>query len=115
MQHVNTGTNRKTFDLLMETRTSQAAMMNLRPGDQSDDEPSHDHSKSEQWLFVLSGGGEAVVGKKCSSLRRISITRGSLIVVEKGELHQFCNTGRRLLKTISFYIPPAYDSDGNPV
>ena len=46
------------------TREMQAAMMTLRPGGTSDDEPSNEHRGSEQWLFVISGSGEARIGKR---------------------------------------------------
>jgi oxalate decarboxylase/phosphoglucose isomerase-like protein (cupin superfamily) len=88
--------------------------MTLRPGGTSDDEPSNEHRGSEQWLFVISGTGEALVGKKRSSLRRTALAEGSLLVIEKRELHQIKNTGRRVLRTLNFYIPPAYDKNGEP-
>jgi hypothetical protein len=30
------------------------------------------------------------------------------------EKHQIRNRGRGLLRTLNFYVPPAYRSDGNP-
>jgi oxalate decarboxylase/phosphoglucose isomerase-like protein (cupin superfamily) len=113
MKHLKTNSRAK-FDLLHQTRSAQAAMMTLRPGGTSDAEPGNEHPSSEQWLFVLSGSGEAFVGKSRSSLRRIKISEGSLLLIEKGELHQITNVGRRVLKTLNFYMPPAYDSKGNP-
>jgi mannose-6-phosphate isomerase-like protein (cupin superfamily) len=114
MKHIKTGARRGSFDLLYATRSGQAAMMSLRPGGASDEEPSNEHPRSEQWLFVISGAGEARVGKKHSSLRSTAIAEGSLLVIEKGELHQIKNSGRRLLRTLNFYMPPAYDVDGEP-
>lgn len=88
--------------------------MTLRPGATSDDEPSNEHPDCEQWLFVISGSGEAVIGKRRGSLRRIALAANSLLLIEKGELHQIKNTGRRALVTINFYVPPAYNADGEP-
>jgi oxalate decarboxylase/phosphoglucose isomerase-like protein (cupin superfamily) len=90
-------------------------MMTLRAGGTSDDEPSNEHSASEQWLFVLSGSGEVKIGKRRGQLRRIKIETGSLLIIEKGELHQIINTSKRSLRTINFYSPPAYDSEGEPI
>jgi mannose-6-phosphate isomerase-like protein (cupin superfamily) len=115
MQHIKTGASRKTFDLLAKTRSAQAAMMILRPGGESDETPTNEHPKCEQWLLVISGSGEAIIGKNRTSLRRVLLVEGSLLLVEKGELHQIRNTGRRTMRTINFYIPPAYDSEGDPL
>jgi mannose-6-phosphate isomerase-like protein (cupin superfamily) len=115
MKHVKTRNKRGKFNLLANTRELQAAMMNLRPGGTSDDEPSNEHSGSEQWLYVIAGSGEAKIGKRRRPLRRVKLETGSLLMIEKGELHQIINTGKRLLRTINFYAPPAYDSEGEPV
>jgi mannose-6-phosphate isomerase-like protein (cupin superfamily) len=88
--------------------------MTLRPGASSDDEPSNEHPDCEQWLFVISGNGEAVIGKRRGALRRVPLTANSLLLIEKGELHQIKNLGRRAMVTINFYVPPAYDIDGEP-
>src|SRR5581483_6142711 len=109
MKHISTGTKRGSFDLLAATRTAQAAMMTLRPGAASDDEPSNEHPQSEQWLFVIAGSGTATVGR-----RRVRLRKNSLLVIEKRERHRIENTGRRPLVTISFYSPPAYDARGQP-
>jgi mannose-6-phosphate isomerase-like protein (cupin superfamily) len=115
MRHIKTGAKRGKFNLLTHTREVQAAMMTLRPGGSSDDEPSNEHSSSEQWLFVVSGSGEVKIGKRRGQLRRIKLETGSLLLIEKGELHQIVNTSKRSLRTINFYAPPAYDAEGEPV
>ena len=114
MKHFKTGRSRKEFELLHKTRSAQAAMMTLKPGGTSDDDPSNEHPASEQWLFVIAGTAEARIGPKRAGLRRVPIQEGSLLLIEKGELHQIKNVGRKLLRTINFYIPPAYDSKGKP-
>ncbi|HEX5446748.1 MAG TPA: cupin domain-containing protein [Pirellulales bacterium] len=114
MKLIKTGLNRGQFDLLAATRGAQAAKMTLRPGATSDDEPSNEHPRCEQWLYVISGTGEAHVGKRRGDLRRVKLAEHSLLLIEKGELHQIRNTGRRSLVTINFYVPPAYDADGEP-
>ena len=100
--------------MLAATRGCQAALMVLPPGGTSDDEPSNEHPRSEQWLFVISGAGEARIGKRRGTMRRVKLGPNSLLVIEKRELHQIENTGRRRLMTVNFYIPPAYNRRGEP-
>ncbi len=114
MKHFKTGRSRAKFDVLGATRGAQAAMMTLRPGDSSDDEPSNEHPRSEQWVFVLSGTGVARTGKRRSSIRSVKLAENSLLLIEKGELHQIVATGREAMRSINFYIPPAYDANGEP-
>lgn len=115
MRHIKTGLKRGQFDLLFASRDAQVAKMTLRPGGSSDDVPSNEHPQSEQWLFVISGHGEAIIGKRRGALRRVALAPNSLLLIEKGELHQIKNTGRRALVTINFYVPPAYDDNGEPL
>jgi mannose-6-phosphate isomerase-like protein (cupin superfamily) len=106
MKHIKTGTHRRTFETRANSRTAQAAMMVLRPG-QSTGEPMNEHPQSEQWLFVLSGSGTALVNK-----RRVAIKKNSLLLIEKGKIHQVANTGHGSLITLNFYTPVAYTADG---
>jgi mannose-6-phosphate isomerase-like protein (cupin superfamily) len=108
MKHIKTGSKRSFFDILATTRSAQAAMMILGPG-QSTGEPDNEHPHSEQWLFVVSGTGKALVNK-----RRVDLRENSLLLIEKGEIHQITNTGRKRLVTLSFYAPAAYTKDGEP-
>ena len=89
-------------------RASQAAEMVLAPGDKEGGADNR-HRGADQWLFVLSGSGEAIIGRKRHRLRA-----NSLLLIERKERHQISNTGRGLLRTLNFYVPPAYRKDGNP-
>ena len=90
-------------------RASQAAEMVLAPGDAEGD-CGNRHRGADQWLYVVSGTGEAMVDGKRHRLRA-----GSLLLIERREKHQIRNTGRALLRTLNFYSPPAYRKDGNPL
>jgi mannose-6-phosphate isomerase-like protein (cupin superfamily) len=114
MKHIKTGAKRGEFNILFNTPNAQAAMMTLRPGGVSDEEPSNEHPRSEQWLFVISGSGEASIGKRRGQLRRVKLSENSLLLIEKGEQHQIRNTGRKHLRTLNFYAPPAYGENGEP-
>ena len=97
----------KGFKIVMGTRRGQAAQMTLAPGG-IEGGPGNRHGGADQWLFVVSGRGVALVEGKPHPLRT-----GSLLLIERGERHQIRNTGRGLLKTLNFYAPPAYTASGN--
>ncbi len=100
------------FRVAFEVRKAQAAEMVIAPGD-SEGGPDNRHRGADQWLFVVEGRGQAIVeveGRK----RRVALEPGMLIVIERGEQHEIRNTGRRLLRTLNFYYPPAFAKDGDP-
>jgi mannose-6-phosphate isomerase-like protein (cupin superfamily) len=90
-------------------RASQAAEMVLAPGD-AEGGSDNRHRGADQWLYVLSGSGEAIVNG-----RRHRLRAGSLVFIERREKHQVKNTGRGLLRTLNFYVPPAYETNGDPL
>ena len=83
--------------------------MVLEPGGAEGDAGNR-HRGADQWLFVVSGNGEALVNGK-----RHKLGPGSLVFIERRERHEIRNTGRALLRTLNFYAPPAYRADGNPL
>src|SRR5689334_1002188 len=94
------------FRVAFEVRKAQAAEMVIAPGD-SEGGPDNRHRGADQWLFVVSGRGQATVeveGRK----RRVTLSPGTLLVIERGEKHEVRNTGRSLLRTLNFYYPPAF-------
>ena len=97
----------KGFRVAIGNRRSQAAEMVLGPGD-SEGGPDNRHRGADQWLYVLSGTGTAVVNGKRHALRA-----GSLVLIERGDTHEIRNSGRTMLRTLNFYVPPAYTADGN--
>ena len=107
MKHFKTGAARGFFKVLGETRSAQAAMMVLQPGQATGEEPDNEHPRAEQWLFVVSGSGKALVKG-----RRVALRENSLLVIEKNEPHQITNTGRKPLVTLNLYVPPAYTGEG---
>jgi mannose-6-phosphate isomerase-like protein (cupin superfamily) len=94
------------FRVALGNRRSQAAEMVIPPG-KAEGDPENRHRGADQWLFILSGTGVATVNK-----RRYPLRAGSLMLIERGDLHEVRNTGRGVLRTLNFYVPPAYDSDG---
>ena len=100
---------KEDFRVIFQLRELQAAEMTLDPGDQEGG-PDNRHRGADQWLYVVSGKGLAIVDGVEQEL-----TAGSLLVVEKGEKHEVRNTGGAPLKTLNCYSPPAYDRNQDPL
>lgn len=97
------------FRVAFSVRKAQAAEMVIAPGDSEGDADNY-HRGADQWLYVVAGTGVAIVEGRRSVLKA-----GKLLVIERGERHEIRNTGRTLLKTLNFYYPLAFDSDGDPL
>lgn len=100
---------KKGFRVGLENRRAQAAEMVIEPGD-SEGGPDNRHRGCDQWLYVVSGTGVAIVEGK-----RRPLQAGTLILIERGETHEIRNTGRNLLRTLDLYVPPAYTKSGDPL
>jgi mannose-6-phosphate isomerase-like protein (cupin superfamily) len=97
----------KGFRVTRGNSRSQAAEMVIAPGE-SEGDARNRHRGADQWLFVVDGRGEALVKN-----RRYKLVPGSLMLIERGERHEIRNTGRTLLRTLNFYVPPAYTKRGD--
>ena len=96
----------KGFRVAIGNRRSQAAEMVLEPG-KSEGDPRNRHRGADQWLYVVTGRGVARVNG-----RRYGLRAGSLMLVEAGDRHEIRAVGREPLRTLNFYVPPAYDHEG---
>jgi mannose-6-phosphate isomerase-like protein (cupin superfamily) len=96
----------KGFRVSTGNKRSQGAVMVLAPGSHEGGPDNH-HRGADQWLLVTQGTGAAIVNG-----RKLALKAGSLLLIEAGDTHEIRNTGRSLLKTVSIYVPPAYDGDG---
>lgn len=97
------------FRVALGNRQSQAAEMVLAPGD-SEGDSDNLHRGSDQWLYVVSGAGVAIVkGKRCP------LREGTLLLIERKDKHEIRNTGRAPLRTLNIYVPTAYTKNGNPL
>jgi mannose-6-phosphate isomerase-like protein (cupin superfamily) len=81
--------------------------MTLAPGE-TEGSPDNRHRGADQWLFVVSGTGVAVVDGE-----RVELRAGTLVLVVRGETHEIRNTGDEPLKTLNVYVPPAYTAGGD--
>ena len=76
--------------------------MTLAPG-RSTGGPDNRHAASDQWLYVISGSGEATVEG-----RRVALEAGDLILVAAGEAHEIRAGDDAALVTVNVYAPPEY-------
>lgn len=90
------------FCVLASSERSQAATMVLSV-DETVGGPANVHEGADQWLYVLSGEGRAMVGDKS-----VPLGPGSLLLIEAGEPHEIRNLGDGELETLNFYAPPEY-------
>jgi mannose-6-phosphate isomerase-like protein (cupin superfamily) len=97
------------FRVAIGNNRSQAAAMVLGPGD-CEGGPDNRHRGADQWLYVASGTGSATVNGK-----RLPLRTGSLVLIERGDTHEIRNSGRGPLRTLNFYVPPAYTRGGDPL
>jgi mannose-6-phosphate isomerase-like protein (cupin superfamily) len=97
---------RRGFRVLLGNRRAQAAVMVISRGS-GEGGARNRHRGADQWLLVLDGKGEAIVND-----RRYPLSRGSLLLIERGDRHEIRGTGRKPLKTINVDVPPAYRADG---
>ena len=108
MKHTKV-TSDQGFHVVRGNRRSQAAEMILAPG-QTEGGSDNRHRGSDQWLYVISGTGRAIVKNK-----RYPLQRGTLLLIEQGETHEIRNTGRSPLRTLNVYVPRAYRKNGDPL
>lgn len=94
------------FEMLIGDSYSQAASMVIAPGGHEGG-PDNAHQGADQWLYVVSGEGEAVIND-----RILSLNKDSLVLIQRGDRHEIRNTGSRPMKTLNIYVPPAYGNNG---
>jgi mannose-6-phosphate isomerase-like protein (cupin superfamily) len=94
------------FRVVLGDEHSQAAQMTLGPGD-TEGGPDNRHRGADQWLYVFSGTGVAVVNGE-----RVELREGTLVLSERGDRHEIRYTGDTPLKTLNVYVPPAYTEQG---
>jgi mannose-6-phosphate isomerase-like protein (cupin superfamily) len=91
------------WKVLAGTEHSDAIDMVLNPG-KSTGGPDNRHRLSDQWMFVISGRGEAIV-----DTQRVELEERTLLLIEAGEAHEIKNAAAdQPLEAINFYAPKAY-------
>jgi mannose-6-phosphate isomerase-like protein (cupin superfamily) len=94
------------FRVAIGNEHSQAAEMVIPPGE-SEGGSDNSHRGADQWLFIVEGEGQAIVnGHSCG------LKAGTLMLIERGDVHEIRATGKEPLRTLNFYVPPAFKTDG---
>ncbi len=93
------------FRVVFGDDNSQAAEMTIEPG-RTEGGPNNRHRGADQWLYVVSGTGQAVVNGS-----RVELRESVLVLIQRGDTHEIRNTGSAPLKTLNIYVPPAYTGD----
>jgi mannose-6-phosphate isomerase-like protein (cupin superfamily) len=94
------------FRVVLGDSHSQAAQMTLAARE-TEGGPDNSHQGADQWLYVVSGKGLAIVNGDSVSLRE-----GTLVLIQRGDKHEIRNSSDAPLQTLNIYLPPAYTSDG---
>lgn len=97
------------FTVALTSGRAQVATMTLPPGE-STGGPDNRHRGADQWLYVVSGEGAAIVAGEQHVLGP-----GMIVLIERGEAHEIRSTGPAPLQTLNFYDPPAYSASGDPL
>ena len=97
----------KGFRVLIGDDHSQAATMVIETGGKEGGSDNR-HRGADQWLYVERGNGEIRINGHSYPL-----SAGSLFLIQRGDRHEVRNTGQSPLKTLNFYVPPAYKADGD--
>jgi mannose-6-phosphate isomerase-like protein (cupin superfamily) len=90
------------FRVVAGSDRSQAAEMALPPG-ASTGGPDNRHDGADQWVFVVSGTGSAVVDDA-----EYELSPGTLLLIEAGEAHELRSAPDEALATLNIYAPPEY-------
>ncbi len=91
-----------SFRLLGGTGRSQAAAMTLAAG-MATGGADNRHPTSDQWLYVVSGSGEATVDGQT-----VALEAGDLLLIAAGEAHEIRALSQGDLVTVNVYAPPEY-------
>jgi mannose-6-phosphate isomerase-like protein (cupin superfamily) len=97
------------FRVAIGNGRSQADEMVIAPGEVQGG-PTNRHRGADQWLYVVEGQRSAIVNR-----HRYPLKPGALMLIEHGDEHEIRATGSKPLKTLNFYVPPGYTSDGDPL
>jgi len=73
------------------------------PPGESTGGPDNRHDESDQWVFVLSGTGTAIVDGA-----EYELSPGTLLLIEAGEAHELRSAPKKKLATLNIYAPPEY-------
>src|SRR5688500_20373851 len=88
----------KGFRVVFGNPRAQAAEMVIPPGE-AEGNPENRHRGADQWLYVVSGTGSALINGQHYPLRP-----GTLHHTVHRDTHDIKNTGNELLRTLNSYM-----------
>ena len=91
-----------SFRVVAGSDRSQGAEMTLQPED-STGGPDNRHPDSDQWVYIVSGTGTAIVEET-----EYALEPGTLLLIEAGEAHELKSGPEEPLVTANVYAPPEY-------
>ena len=56
---------------------------------------------------------KAACNAQTGAARSDCLRKNVLLLIERGDRHEIRNNGRALLRTLNFYVPPAYTKSGD--
>lgn len=95
------------FHIVLGDEHSQAGTLVIAPGCKVGG-PKNSHGGADQWIYVVSGHGEADIAGETFALEP-----NALVLIQRRDPHGFRNTGSEELRLLTFYVPPAYDEVEN--
>ena len=90
------------FNLIGGTRRIQIATLTLAQNEKIGSEKKL-YATSDNWLYVLSGNGTAIVEHE-----KVDLNAGAMLLIKAGETHEIYNPGEQDLKLFSIYTPPVF-------
>jgi mannose-6-phosphate isomerase-like protein (cupin superfamily) len=93
------------FEVLQTTNRSQTAVMTLKPGASTGEEPES-HEDSQQVLLLIDGELLAEVDGERQNLKP-----GDIVIIPPKVKHKFTNKGKSPALTFNVYCPPEYSPE----
>ncbi len=90
------------FKVLLTGKKSQAAALNLPPGEATSERQNR-HPDSEQTLLLVEGTLRAEVEEDTFEMKE-----GDVVIIPCNTGHRFINTGKNRARAFTTYAPPNY-------
>jgi mannose-6-phosphate isomerase-like protein (cupin superfamily) len=90
------------FEVLHTTDRTQSAVMTLKPGASTGDQPQS-HENSQQLLLLIEGELLAELDGQSRNLKS-----GDIVIIAPKVKHKFTNKGKTSARTFNVYCPPEY-------
>ena len=86
-------------DTTLRPKYLSSCVIRVMPGETV--KPAHSHPAGEEFIYVISGTGEAWVEGEIKPMRA-----GTAVLFEQGQVHMLRNKGKDEMKVVCFFAPP---------